>query len=630
MSRSLVLSLAVAALAAAPAHAGFYVGQTLDGPSADIVRVGGTDLARDGSGGVVYVKRDAGVEHVFVTRIVGGVWQPPERVDGSIGTPSGEPVIAASVGGQLAVAFTSGGQLYTVVRPGSAAAWTGPQPIASGAATPSIDLSTNAVGYLAWTQGGDVRAARMDRRSTSFGALADPVDIDPSADAGSGAGRPEIVAGADGNGIVTWGEAGHVYVRRLIRRALSTVPQEASVADFAGHAGGTADLPAIDAADDTSFAWVAFRQTFDNGATRVLARRLVGSAFDPPYDVAAGGFSGGFAAEATTSPALDIAGNGDGVFAADTVGSHTPSGSLLYVDQLGAPFAAGSGSAAPSTPQVTIGENSNVTFAWQRADAPGSAVAVHARAFKLGKPTDKEAALTDPTAGGVDPTSGFAAASDRVGDSVVAWIQVAGADRRLVAGGWDRPPTTPYLTTAPNWRNGRTISWIPGSDPWGLFYRVVVDGTPVGDFSVPSFAPKGRIGDGVHRWQVLAVDSHGQASASSLHTLRIDTHGPQLSFRVKGRKKAGKPLVFVARAADVPVGAVGTTPIAAGARGGARAAALQASGLRSVRFNFGDGTVAVGTRVRHRFRAGTWTVRATAFDRVGNYTAVTQEITIRR
>ena len=57
---------------------------TIDGPSADIVGLSGISVARDGTGGIVYVKQALGIAHVFVSRLDGGVFQPPEQVDAGL------------------------------------------------------------------------------------------------------------------------------------------------------------------------------------------------------------------------------------------------------------------------------------------------------------------------------------------------------------------------------------------------------------------------------------------------------------------------------------------------------------------------------------------------------------------
>lgn len=612
--RPLLLCALVAALVlpTPAARAGFFAGETVDGPSADVVRLGGVDLARDGSGALVYVKRDGGAEHVFASRLLDGAWQPPERLDPGLAGPSGEPVVAVSNGGRAAVAFTNGGTLYTVVRPAGASAWPAPVALVGSAAAPSIDVSTNGHGYVVWTSGGDVRAARLERDGTAFAPLDAPLDIDPAREAGSGTGRPRVAVSADGSALVGWGEAGHVYVRRLYGMRLSAFPQDANADTLAGHLGGTADLPEVDMPDDSSFGWVVFRQAFDGGATtRVLARRLRGSAFDPPFDVGAGGFGG----EGADSPALDITGAGDGAFASETSGSHAPAGAFLYNEAVGAAAPLETPSAAPAQPQVAVGEGTSTVFAWLRGDAPGAPLVVRARSFKQTEPVDPAVPLSDVALGGVDGAAGFDAAADRAGDTVVAFVQAGDAGRRISAATWDRPPANLIVTTSTRWRRATPLRWLPASDPWGpLSYQVIVDGAVVGTFAAPSFSPKGVVADGVHRWQVLAVDRRGQATASRTRLLRLDGTPPRLELSIRGRRRAGRALSFVARVSD------------------------GASGVADVRLRFADGSAPVVLRragrtlvrrVRHAFAAGRHTVRITAFDVAGNAAVVERRITIR-
>src|SRR3954464_3532815 len=73
---------ALAGAAMAPAvHAAWFPAQSIDGPSADVRAVADVDLARDGTGGLVYLKREGGVTHLFLSRMIDGAWQPAERVD---------------------------------------------------------------------------------------------------------------------------------------------------------------------------------------------------------------------------------------------------------------------------------------------------------------------------------------------------------------------------------------------------------------------------------------------------------------------------------------------------------------------------------------------------------------------
>src|SRR4051812_10862905 len=107
----LLTSLAVLAAVPAAASAAVFPGDPIDGPSADIVGIGDVDLARDATGALAYVKRDGGVEHVFVARFAGGAFGGPERIDAALPTPSADPAVAAGNNGRLAITFSSGGAL---------------------------------------------------------------------------------------------------------------------------------------------------------------------------------------------------------------------------------------------------------------------------------------------------------------------------------------------------------------------------------------------------------------------------------------------------------------------------------------------------------------------------------------
>lgn len=599
----LIGAIALALIAPGGASAGFFGGDTVDGPSADIVRVGGVDAARDGGGVVVYVKKVTGIDHVFAARLVDGTWQRPERLDPALPLPSGEPVVGVADRGAAVVAFTNNGQLYTIVRRPSATTWPAPVATAAPAATPSIDLSVNGVGYVAWASSGDVKAATLDRTGTAFKPVEGVLDITPDSDAGSGLGRPEIAASADGTALAAWGENGHVYARRVFHTQKSTIPQDLTVTDFNSHVGGVADSPVVDIADDSSFAWVSFRQAFDaNATTRVLARRLVGSAFDPPADVGAGSFGG----EGAGAPALDVTGIGDGIFASESTSSHTPFAALLYLDVLRAPFGLSAANSVVSAPAVASGETSQAAAAW--FDASGAPATVHARSFKFAKPADTEVSLSDPALGAVDPAAGLAAASDKYGDTVIPYVQGLGPTRRLMAGRWDRPPVNLIATTTSRWRTPKPLGWELVSEPWGaITYSVVIDGNVLGTtIDKASFPIAGRVSDGVHRWRLVATDARGQHNSTTTRTLRIDTTGPRLAVSIKGKHKAGNALRLVAHASD------------------------PYSGLASVKFDFGDGSGPVfATTVRRAFAKGSHVVTVRAVDRLGNASTVTRRVTVR-
>ena len=154
------------------------------------------------------------------------------------------------------------------MRPAGAPGYAAIQQIADAGANPDVEMSINGVGYLTWSANGDVLAARLERNATTFNGVPGPLDIDPAATAGTGTGRPKVAVAADGIATVVWGEGGHAYARRIFELRLSAAPQDL---------GEGADEPDISSEDDSSFAWAVFRQ-----GGQAIARRLVGSQFDPP------------------------------------------------------------------------------------------------------------------------------------------------------------------------------------------------------------------------------------------------------------------------------------------------------------------------------------------------------------
>ena len=196
----LASAAALALTAQAPAaQAGVFAPDVIDGPSTEIVSAGDVDVARDGTGAVAYLKREAGVPHLYVSRLINGVFLAPERLDPALPAAADQPVVAASDGGRIAVAFVSGAQLNVVRRPNAAAPFQAPQPVADGASNPSIDMSINGVSYVSFTLGGaDVRAARLARDGTAFAILPDTIDIEAARVAGDGIRRSQVAVSADG------------------------------------------------------------------------------------------------------------------------------------------------------------------------------------------------------------------------------------------------------------------------------------------------------------------------------------------------------------------------------------------------------------------------------------------------
>ncbi len=130
MRRLIAPLTALLLLAVAPAaQAAWFAAEPVDGP-AEIVALGDVDVARDGSGGLVYLKRDAGVPQVFLSRLDDGVFQPPEKL--SAGERATEAAVTATDGGRLAVAWIAGGEVLGTVIPAASRAQAPAPPVVLG------------------------------------------------------------------------------------------------------------------------------------------------------------------------------------------------------------------------------------------------------------------------------------------------------------------------------------------------------------------------------------------------------------------------------------------------------------------------------------------------------------------
>ena len=503
-------------LALAPAaHAGWYAAETVDGP-AEIETLGDVDVARDGSGGVVYLKRDGGVPQVFLSRLDEGAWQRPETLSG--GAPVSEAVVTATDGGRLAVAWVAGGEVLATVIPAAANAQAPAPPVVlggGGASGLAIDMGINEDGYAVWSAGGDVRAARLD--GTSWTPLAGPLDVDPVRPAGQGAGRPRIAVSAEGNAVGTWAETdavgrSHVIARRLTGLTPSSFPQDLTLDTFEGQPAGSADSPDIDIEDDGSFAWVVFRQDA-GGRSRTVARRLRGSLFEDPFAIDGGVTS--------TLPRIDFAGKGIGGAVAAADGNAVYSAYLSKFDafESAARVDATPSSAAPS-PVVATSERGDVYVAWRTG--AGENGDVRARRKDGEKGFEREFVASNPAYGSVAPGQ-VAISADRSGNTVVAMIQGLGAGRRISAAVYDRVPGRPVVLRSRVPRPRKPLlKWSPGSENWGAQrFTVRVDGKVLGSTTRSSLVSRRKLRRGLHRYQVTATDRRGQRSKSRTQTFRV-------------------------------------------------------------------------------------------------------------
>ena len=609
MRRRLITALALGLAAALPAtaQAAWFPAEPIDGPSADIVSVEDSDVAREGIGAVVYLKRDGGTPHVFLARMNAGTWEPPVRIDQGISSAAEDPVVALANPDRAAVAWVSNGALFTAVRPAGAPGFTPARVLAEGGVSnPSIDMSINGATYVSYTHNGDVRVARADRDRPEFAVLPAPVDFDVARRAGDGDKRSRIAVSADGTALVVWGEDGadgrsHVFGRRLFEFRLGQTIEDLTLNEFEGRKAGDADRADIDIEDDSSFAQVAFRQQTEAGP-RAIVRRLVGSQFEAPFPI-----DGGFTANEAR---VALTGRGEGVTAAGATSNQVIGGAIWNnkherIQRLDS----GPTGVTPRTLPL-VGENENGAIAWF-AGNNGTDVTVRGRRFaevqylKL----EPEVTLSNPAFGAVDADAGLVGGSTRVSDHVVAFVQGANGERRLVAAVYDEPPARPLGQNTTNLRKLARFKWASARDLWPpIVYRVFVDGEQVaetGDTELP--VTPGLVSDGRHRWYVLAVDRRGQATAGPPRIVRIDNTPPLLRASIGRRgRNVG---VRVRRFAD---------------RG------RSASGRSRIVVDFGNGKRArIGSAIRYTYpRGGTYRVRVLGYDKAGNAAVISRTFRI--
>jgi PKD domain len=628
---SLALVAALLALACAPvcARAAVYPGDPLVGPTPALHALGGVDLAPDGTGALVTTIDDGGVAHVFVNRLVNGGWSAPERVDGALPGASSQPVVAAGDGGRVVVAFVNEGNVYAVTRAGAGAGYGAPQAVwgGGGASSPALDVSVNGKEYLAFTAPGagghDVRVAYA-ANAAPFALAAAPLDGNPASDAGTGPGRAALGASATGTAVVAWGEAGHVFARRVRGTAPSVVFADANAGlSVEGVPAADADTPVVGVQDDDAFEGVAFRADFVVGGaprSRVVYRRLRGSRFEGPAAVDATPFASG---QGSVNPQIATVGTGQGIvlgsadqtfltFAMLLHGDTGP-GDVSQIDSLAA-------SSAPTAAVAAAATALKMLVAWQYTPGAG-APEIHARYYD-GTVFEPELLLSRPQLGPTDAVGGgLAASGDDEGDLVVAYVQdVPGAGPAVAVATIDQPPGR-FATIHGSGAFQRTLrpvlSWTVSREEWGRYFKVFVDGAQVGVTGRRSLrtAP---LAQGVHRWQVAAFDRRGQSFTAPGGTVKVDTIPALVHASVTGARRSGGSLRLTVRAVDAP------PPAAAGTR------PAQTSGVKTVFVDWGDGvrqTIARGTRHAYR-RPGRYTMRVVVTDRAGNRMTVRRTLRI--
>ncbi len=592
----------------------------LDGPSPGIVGLSGISIARDGTGGVAYLKDVSGVAHVFVSRLAGGFFEPPEEVDSALSGLSSQPVIAAGNGGLLVIAFINGGSLWVLDRPSTASGYQAPQALIGGASNPSVQMTNFGKAYIAFTAavpgGSDVRAAYYDTGTWALEPT--PLNVSPSDDAGTGAGRPAVAAANDGVAIVGWGENGHVYARRVWKTSPSVACEQADAPTLSGWSEVTSDDPEVGSEGNSSYADVAFRELLSNGSSRqerVLMNRLQAGSFDgvqQPDGLTTPG------AEGADQPGVSDSEYGTGLITSTHDTSNQVWASVLQNDgQLAQTVRVDSlPNVTGSYPTSGMDGFSSGLVAWQHDPGAPGIPEIRARLYDTADGFGPELVLSSPALGPTDAGAGLATAGDAHGDAAVAWVQGTGSSTQIVAaqlyqppGSFPAPISLSYArTTHP------VLSWSSPKDSWGVSYRVSVDGVQLAQTSATSVAVPAALSQGRHRWHVTAVNPAGLSSASRAATVFVDTFAPRVIVTLSGSRRAGSAIRIHVSYSDVP----------------RRLPPRDASGVSSVTVSWGDATSSrIGHTAFHVYgRPGRYLLRVTVTDRAGNVRTIRRRVAI--
>ena len=588
----------------------------IDGPTADIPSPSGLGLAiaRDGTGGLVYLKQVGGVSHVFVSLLQGGSFQAPTEVDAGLAGGSSQPVIAAGQNGLLLVAFVNGGELYVTARTAQGAQFSAPADLAAGALNPAISISDFGKAYLAFAvpdgSGYDVRAAYY--YSGRWALESPPLNVVPADDSGTGAGAPAVATAGDGVGIVAWGEDGHVFSRR-VWGAVASIADEQADAPPSGCTEVSADSPVVGAEGDSSYAQVAFHEVVTcNGGqvSRVLANRLHGSVYDgieAPDGLAPS------SADGAVDPQITMSEYGRGWVmsvrstARDIFATATQDGGV----DLGTTQVNGLLNASSPDPVLAMAGLYSTFIAWQQDPGSAGIPELRVRYAPNGYTLGPEVVVSTPAQGPTEATSGLAAAGDVSGDAAVAWLQGSPGATWVMAEQMYQGPGPIFASRSLRYENTSypVLQWGAAHELWGpVTYTVSLDGTPVAQTYSTAVRVQSVVADGPHGWQVSGTNPAGQPAPPGNGAVFVDTVPPAGAMRLYGRPLVGTTLRVYANYIDRPPAGEPTT---------------DASGVANVVVRWGDGTAAKLKPGFHRSfhayrRPGRYVISLLVTDRAGN------------
>jgi hypothetical protein len=399
------------------------------------VTLGGLAVARDGTGGLTYTVTSGGISHVYFSRLLNGTFGTPVQLDSGVLASASDPVVTADNGGQVIVAFISGGNLYAAEALASGASLSTPQMLASNASSPSVSMNLYGIAYLAYSAvdggGDDVDVQYFDGSGWS---LASPPSMNntPGDVAGIGTDAPSVVAASDGVGIVAWGEGGHVYSRRVSGTATSVEVEQDDVSSYGGLAEQSATDPRVASGGDSTYPDIVFTETFQDGSgtvTRAMLTRLV--AEDTRSAVAIDGISG--TSENGIQPAVAMGEVGRGLITAVTglPASAASTGTTTTATTTTETTTTGTTTGSTTTGSTTTGSTTTAT----------TTTATTTTATTTTGSTTTATTTTDTTIGPIttqNTTAPFGVAATILGENGAAGTPAARA-----AGGASDPSATP-------------------------------------------------------------------------------------------------------------------------------------------------------------------------------------------
>jgi hypothetical protein len=507
------------------------------------------------------------------------------------------------------VVWVAGGTLYGAVHPAGASSFGAPQAIAPAAGAPALGMGISGTAYVAYaaTDGGgvDVDVARLDRTSSRFVPLAEPMTAAPVTLANPGGG-PSITVAADATAVVAWAAvqpdgSTHVFVRRASASGPSPVLDDATAAMLDGLAGGSADSPSLGVAYDSSDAWLAFRETL-GGHSRVLVDELLGDELTPP--VLADSLGAAAGPVSALAPSIAVNGNGDGMLAAEL----DPGNQVSFAVRGSAaqPFSWTAGTllspiaeALAPTPLAALSESGIGAVVY--SPQPG---ALDAELFRNANPDGAPLAISGPALEPVSPGAGLGVASDDRGDLAIGFVAGATGAQSVTVRPVVVAPGAPQPTTTELWlgESRPALHWRASADSWAPpGYSVYIDSRRVATTTATSYVPSAAISDGRHTWEVVATDASGQRAASPVRRLLVDAAPPRVRLTVGG----------------------------GGAAVSLRVQASALSGVAHLSVEYGDGTTGEAPASIHTYTVpGSYEVTVTVTDRAGVSTVLHRRLTV--